>query len=377
MKTNQLILAAALVALAACTKDSIDYNANTLDNEIGFNAVTKKATKANNAIISGVTYGTENTFQVWGWQSQKDGNSDENIAFSDIANDATSNFMTNLTISYCGGPQNRDDAWRNSAHYYYWPFTGKISFLAIHPSTVTPNVPKWDSQNAKPKVTIDDYTISTTNSTTDLMFAVAAGSKDSGLDAQGKLGLVFKHALSQIVVNVKTDADYTADVKFDINSVEFNKIDLSGDLAYQNEIIEWTDNDTQTQNWMYYNSVKENVNNTAAKYGAEVLMIPQDANADVASTTDVIEGTTLTISYSMQQLPLANNAKITGTVVVAAPWAKVKEGTTVHDPAVAIPGWEAGKKYVYTLNFKLNEILFSPAVTDWVEVDLTTIDIVG
>ncbi len=377
MKTNQLILAAALVALAACNKESFDLNGpNTLNDEIGFTAVTKKATKANNAIITGTTYATDdnNSFKVWGWQSEKGD-------FSEFSANAASNFMSNLTIEWTGGRDSRAEAWRNADNYYYWPFTGKIGFLAIHPSTVTPSTTGWDATNKKAKATFANYTISADNITTDLMFAYAAGSRNaSDLDAQGKLGLVFQHALSQIVVNVKTDDDYTADVKFDVNSVEFNKIDLSGDLAYgwvstetpafEGFKFNWTNNNAQTQNWMYFATVKENINKTAAQYGNPILMIPQPANMKDATADPVDDSeTTLTISYSMQQKPLDDNAKITGTVVVAAPW------LTADATPASVAGWEPGKKYVYTLNFKLNEILFAPEVTDWVEVDMQTINI--
>ena len=52
------------------------------------------------------------------------------------------------------------------------------------------------------------------------------------------------------------------------------------------------------------------------------------------------------------------NAAITGTVTVPAP-----------------QEWQAGKRYLYTLNFKLNEITFNPSVTDWVDVAVATINI--
>lgn len=352
MKTNQLILAiAALVALAACTKETANLEVpETAANEIGFRAVATMNTKANDAIIEGTTYETtDNTFQLWAWQSEAGD-------FSEFATDAASNFMTNLTISYCGGPQGRADAWRNADHYYYWPFTGKIGFLAIHPSTVAPTTTGWDATNRKPKASISTYTISSSNKTVDLMFANNEGTRVT--NATTPVNMVFKHALSQIVFYAKTQDDYTADVQFDLNSVQINNIDLSGDVAYANDAISWSANTTQTENWMYYNTALLNVNNTSQIYGAAQVMIPQPANADDPATAGVLEGTTLTINYSMQQLPTASNAKITGSVTVAAPQV-----------------WEAGNKYVYTLNFNLNEILFNPTVTNWVTVDVATINI--
>lgn len=345
MKTNQLILAAALVVLAACNKTNVDTNVAKLEGEeIGFNVVNQKATKANDAIITGTTYGTDNTFKVWGWQS-------EGGAFAEFADAAASNFMSNLTISWTGGRLSRAEAWRNADNYYYWPFTGKISFLAVHPSTVAPSTTGWDATNKKPQATFADYTISNANKTVDLMLANNEGARRA--DA---LPMVFSHALSQIEVQVKTDEDYSADVAFDVESVTFHNIDLSGDLAYANNAFTWTDNATQTQDWVYYNTVLEDITKDYQVYGAANVMIPQPATvADDDATADVIEGTYLTIGYSMEQ---HGSAKITGTVNISKPQI-----------------WEPGRKYNYTINFRLNEILFNPSVTDWVDVNIETINI--
>lgn len=362
MKTNQLILAAALVVLAACNKTNVDTNVAKLEgDEIGFVAVNKKATKANDAIITTAAYAEDNSFRLWGWQSATN--------LTDLAANAASNFMSNLKIEFCDGPDGRANAWRNDEHYYYWPFTGKLSFLAIHPYEIASATTKWDATNVKPQAAIADYTITPgTNETVDLMFATNEGTRESVLAGDGKVAMVFKHALSQIVVNVKTDDDYTRDVKFDVNSVEFNNIDLSGDVAYVNDAISWTNNDGQTQNWMYYNTILENINKTSQIYGAAKVNIPQPANDDKsrldpsdANYDASDKGATLTISYTMKQ---GAGEAITGTVIVADPFL-----------SVAANAWEAGKKYNYTLNFRLNEILFNPSVTEWVNVDVTTINI--
>ena len=368
MKHYQLILAAAFVAFAGCTNVEIEKLDETESNEIGFQAVTRKATRANNEIISGAAYGHDNTFQVWGWQTQLSG-ADK---FTDVANDAASNFMTDLTISWTKGRDGeRDEAWRNATNYYYWPFTGMISFLAIHPSDVAPTTAKWNSTHKKPTATVDDYTVVGRDST-DLMFATAEGSRR----ADG-LPLTFYHALSQIQFRVRTDYDYTQDdVEFKVDSVRIANIDLSGDVKFENGGISWSDNAAQTESKLYYQTTQvvtyAATDAASANYGRALVMIPQNANADNPATTSVIEGTTITIGYTMKQ---KDYATISGTVTVAAPWSKVKEGDTVHDPAAAVAAWEAGKKYVYTLCFKLNEITFAPDVNDWVEVDVQTINV--
>ena len=361
MKHTQLILAAALVALAGCTK----VNVETVDetNEIGFTAVTSMATKANNAIISGTTYGHDNTFQVWGWQSPAED-------FSEFDDNDASNFMSNLTISWTKGRDNtRDEAWRNATNYYYWPFTGRISFLAIHPSTVAPSSTGWDATNDKPVAVINDYTVAAKDST-DLMFATNEGARQATA-----LSMVFKHALSQIQFRVRTDYDYTLDnVEFKVDSIRISNIDLSGDVTYANDAISWADNAAQTEKKFYYRTTQvvnyAATDAAAALYGRALVMIPQNANVLDLPADDV--QTTFTIGYTMKQ---KSNDPISGTVTVAAPWTKVKEGSTEYDPAAAIAAWEPGKKYNYTLCFKLNEILFNPTVTDWVEVEMSTVNI--
>ena len=359
MKTNQLILAAALVALAACGKENLDLNRqDNLDNEIGFNVVNKKATKANNEIITGTTYATDNTFKVWGWKSDA-------ADYSEFAEDDASNFMSNLTISWNDGHDHaRAEAWRNAEHYYYWPFVGKIAFLAVHPSTVAPSTTGWDATNDKPKATFADYTIAAGNKTVDLMLADNDGSKTAAA-----LPLVFNHALAQIQFRIRTNSDYSADVTFAVNSVTINNIDLSGDLAYANGAFEWTDNAAQTENWAYYATSQnaayptDGLDANAALYGDANLMIPQLAYNPVAQVGEPgdpgyvapVAGTTITINYTMTP---ATGAAQTNNVVVSAPQA-----------------WVAGKKYIYTLNFRLDEILFSPTATDWVDVVVSTINI--
>ena len=371
MKHYQLILAAAFVAFAGCTNVEIEKLDETESNEIGFQAVTRKATRANNEIISGAAYGHDNTFQVWGWQTQLSG-ADK---FTDVANDAASNFMTDLTISWTKGRDGqRDEAWRNATNYYYWPFTGMISFLAIHPSDVAPTTAKWNSTHKKPTATVDDYTVVGRDST-DLMFATAEGSRR----ADG-LPLTFNHALSQIQFRVRTDYDYTQDtVEFKVDSVRIANIDLSGDVKFENGGISWSDNAAQTESKFYYETTQvvtyAATDAASANYGRALVMIPQAANikAGELESTDpkYVEGdlteTTITIGYTMKQKTYAT---ISGTVTVAAPWAK-KAGSSTE----AFAAWDAGKKYVYTLCFKLNEITFAPDVNNWVEVDVQTINV--
>jgi hypothetical protein len=342
MKTHQLILAATLVALAGCNKDNVDTRVGESSTEVGFNVVSSMNTKANDALLTGTTYGTDNTFQVWGWSSANGSFTDEGLT-----DGLASNFMKNLTISWTKGRDgNRAEAWRNSANYYYWPFTGAVSFLAVHPSTVVPTTVSWDATNKKGQATLDNYTITDGNKTTDLMFAVNQGSRSTET-----LPLVFKHALAQIQFRIRTNDNYSADVTFTVNGITLNNIDLSGDLAYTNAAYTWSDNDEQDDQWNYSSTTQnaaypaEGLDSNAANYGSAVVMIPQASYSE----------TSVTVNYTMTQ----NGASaVSGDVTVKVPQA-----------------WAAGSRYVYTLNFNLNEILFNPSIdSDWATVTVNTVN---
>ncbi len=340
MKHYQLILAAALVALAACNKGKVENLNTASDNEIGFNAVARKATKANNAIVTDATYPTDNSFGVWAFNSPV-GN------WSEFNSSSASNFMTGIEIKQTTGRDtSRPVAWRNADTYYYWPFTGAIAFIACHPFEVVPTVNFGGAA-------IADYTISNSNKTTDLMFAYATGSRAA--NATTPVNLVFKHALSQVYFTIKTNDNYIPDnVQFKVKSVTFNNIDLSGDVTYNKSTISWNDNDTQTEDWVYYASAVE-ATYAGVAYGSAQVMIPQAANikasaldpGDANYDADDVVQTTLTIEYYMKQ----NTTETEGTLVIPAPQT-----------------WAANGKYNYILNFKLNEILFNPSVNDWAEL---------
>ena len=74
-----------------------------------------------------------------------------------------------------------------------------------------------------------------------------------------------------------------------------------------------------------------------------------------------------------------------GKVSTQAGVITVPEGATFYDDnGKTIEGvvkrpitttWVQGNKYIYTLTFSLNEILFNPSATDWVKVDSDSISI--
>lgn len=348
MKKYFALTAVAVLALAACTKLENPGMENQENNgslkEVGFNVVAQKATKAGDAdILTGTTFTIYRTFKVWGFKSKEDGNFDKTAT-------STSDFMTGLKIEYTKGADadNHELAWRNAEHYYYWPYTGKIGFYAAAPSSLTPNV-TWGS------MVFTDYTISSTNQTVDVLYGYAVdGSRTTALP------LVFNHALSQVVYNIKTNEDYSSDVKFEVTKVEFENVDLSGTFTYSataaTPSAAWTANTTQSEKFTYYATATE-ATAAGVAYGSALLQIPQAVSTD---------GTKMNISYKLTNK--GDNTYVEGTV------SKPISGTTKADGA-AVSSWEMGKRYIYTLVFKLNEITFAPEVTSWVDVNLVEITI--
>lgn len=329
MKTLKYFTILAVLGLTACTQNEIDTPEL---NEVGFNAVVRKNTKA---IITGGTFTENLKFKVWGYYTQKGD-------FSDVATDAAPNFMKGVEISYLAG----EAKWRNATNHYYWPNQGKVGFYAFYPETTVPAF-TWNTG-----ATIADYAISPNTQETDLMYAYNVGPE------QAALPMVFNHALSQIEFRYQTNDTY-ADATVKINSITFKNVDLTADFNQNNSLATptagWSKNTDQTSDYSYYAqtsaaAVETAQGTPAATYGAPLLFIPQTAaTADVVFTVSMLNTDDIEYTFNIALNPAtANNAAATE--------------------------WQMGKKYIYTLNFKLDEINFAPSINDWVEVQVSTVD---
>ena len=175
---------------------------------------------------------------------------------------------------------------------------------------------------------------------------------------QAALPMVFNHALSQIEFRYQTNDTY-ADATVKINSITFKNVDLTADFNQNNSLATptagWSKNTDQTSDYSYYAqtsaaAVETAQGTPAATYGAPLLFIPQTAaTADVVFTVSMLNTDDIEYTFNIALNPAtANNAAATE--------------------------WQMGKKYIYTLNFKLDEINFAPSINDWVEVQVSTID---
>lgn len=329
MKTLKYFTILAVLGLTACTQNEIDTPEL---NEVGFNAVVRKNTKA---IITGGTFTEDLKFKVWGYYTQEGD-------FSDVEATAAPNFMKGVEISYI----ENETKWRNATNHYYWPNQGKVGFYAFYPETTVPAF-TWNTG-----ATIADYAISPNTQETDLLYAYNVGPE------QAALPMVFNHALSQIEFRYQTNDTY-ADATVKINSITFKNVDLTADFNQNNSLATptagWSKNTDQTSDYSYYAqtsaaAVETAQGTPAATYGAPLLFIPQTAaTADVVFTVSMLNTDDIEYTFNIALNPAtANNASATE--------------------------WLMGKKYIYTLNFKLDEINFAPSINDWVEVQVSTVD---
>ena len=369
MKKILFIAASAMLVIASCTNDESAPE----QIEVGFNAFTKKT----KSIVTGTTFTqTENVFKVWGFADQ-DATASIGLESPTIPNFMYDSYiinehgyvdgnLTGVVISNVG--TSSEAKWKQNGRSYYWPFTGIVGFYGLHPSTISPTSLTWGGG-----LKIDNYTIETNypdegvtnknNSSNagavDIMYAYGEGGK--AINDIEAVDMQFKHALSQVLFKFKTDKDYSADVTITVNAVTLNHLDLTGNFKFLKyptlpEVeAEWTNNETQESTFKYCNTDFEAiyvdpliVPQPDINYGKSTLMIPQSIlGIQNATVTFVVAQTgSNPFTYNLNIPLTCENNK-----------------------------WAMGKKYVYTVNFKMDEILFNPTIVDWVDVNVAQIDL--
>lgn len=330
MKKYFFILAAA-AALAACAKNEVTPVLSQENTEIAYNVAPK--TKAT------TDFDKNNVFASWAYYLPKDQNWDANSA------DATE-YIVNSTISY----QTTEEVWKNTDNTYYWPKEGKLTFFAysLNKGTLTNTI--HCAHNNGITGTIDLKT----NKNTDFLVADIAKDKTANETAHGFNGVptLFKHKLSNIVCKVKTETDYANKV-FELNSIKFTGISYDG-----------TYGQLPTEAF--------------AAGGNKDTQIYTSATQTLTSTFEPI--TTKDVEIYVPQTFTDETAKIVVDYTITT---TVPGGANHVEPChfelnlkdKFTSGWEMGKRYTINLTFKLDEILWAPAVENWTDATDTGIDV--
>ena len=358
MKKYFIIAAAAIVALAACTKNEADTTAYEQAKVINFNTVANKATKA--PISSTVFSSSNDPFGVFAYYLAE-GN--WNTA---AANSSAVSYMSDAEVAF----NDTKDIWAPS-DTYYWPLEGKLTFIAYWPKDAATAT----FSNAG-VLTLTGYTLNTTVADQDdLLYSSIAADKNQNESyyvdsensknsetAEGDKGvnIKFKHALSQIIFQAKTAEDvYDAGLSFKVDAITVNAASTAASMTVTNPLDAQVSADITT-----WNAPGDNVN-----FAVSSTAFPAAANTYLNKTISA------PIGDALLAIPVTAFAGTDPTVTIAYTLYRLSgdvdlgsKTVTVHfdDIDDVIAAWQAGKKYVYNFTIDLQKIYFNPTVTDWV-----------
>lgn len=357
MKKYFFILAAA-AALAACAKNEVTPVLSQENTEIAYNVAPK--TKADPD-----AFPTTNVFASWAYYLKNT---------ETWANDRAraEKYIVNSTISYQPAPAN---VWKNTDNTYYWPKGGKLTFFAysLNKNSLalnTNNLSHMDCHNEDSGYGIHGLINLDDNPNTDFLVANIAENKAGNETAHGFNGVptLFKHRLSRIVFAVKAGGNY-ANTKIQLNSIKFHKLCNAA-----------------TYDQFHKETVGDNYSEYMFASGSRSTQVYTETDFEVPYSTDF---TKIPVANEKRYIYIpqtfageTDDAKIASIEVNYSVITTV-EGTDVTDvrPPVSInvkdyfDSWEMGKKYTINLTFKLDEILWAPAVEDWTNGTTAGIDI--
>ena len=348
-----VFLAAAIVALAACTKTEIAVDQTAIS--FTPNALATKA-----LILPDGNAGTQVGFPT--------SESFNVFAFADLdgsGTNYTTPLMDDVNISYQGGD------WKATTGTYLWPATGTVDFYAYYPASV----------NATFDATADPKGLKLTG----ISLGTVIGSQIDPLVGytlaqiaanKQPVSLVFKHITSQIAVTA-FDATTTTSLqgKISIEKVVFKNMKTSGD--YQDGTTSgkgiWSNINTNssftsfsgsevlatTESYLSSGSFISSIDNSAA------FVVVPDYVVTGTSADQAIEVTYSIAAYSINGFDYPATASQT----VSIPLYNRVSGNKFQN----------GKRYVFHIGISLdganNEIMFSPVVDGWETEDITGITV--
>lgn len=366
-----LVIAAAALAFAACTKSEVFMPASA-DIDFAPNALATKALilPDGNSPAQG-DFPTSESFNVFAF-ADLDGNGNEYV--TNYGNP----LMNNVNISYQKGDWKASPKEDGTPNTYLWPATGTVDFYAYYPASLKA---KFDSVSTPKHIQIDTIVLgSAIGQQIDPLVASTLGQIAKN---KPKVALVFKHITSQIAVTA-FDATETKSLrgKISIEKVVFKNMKTSGSYTEGTTIGKGA--------WSAINTVRDftsfqgsEVLDTLESYlsgGAFSASIDNSAAfvtiPDIIAAEDTINHThqAIEVSYSIAPYTINGfNYPATPTQTVSIPlYGRVSAGK-----------FQNGKRYVFHLGLSLdganNEIMFSPKVEGWDTEDIEgiTVDVVN
>lgn len=333
--------------MASCSKEEILEQSK--EAKIAFNVLSDNAVTRATPITSANLTSTD--FKVW--------------AFT-----GSTKYMRGVQISHDGSKWD----YANASDVSYWP-SSALNIYAVSPATHANLTPGFGTSTALNFT----YTASETNSEqADVMYASKLAFSKPG---DATVPLKFKHALSQIVFKGKAATSMTVRIK----SIKVHNLKKSGTFAFP--AVETADGSAQGSWTLTGTADADYVVGTVSnpplnevtingatltdltKSDGVLLVLPQTATkwtTTEASAVPISTAETNNQCYLEIDLKLSQN----GVLLI---------GDASNYGKVYVPfggtAWEAGKKYIYTLNFgggykddgtvMLTPMKFLPTVEEW------------
>ncbi|MBQ7750524.1 MAG: fimbrillin family protein [Bacteroidales bacterium] len=348
------IIAAAAIALAACTKNEVIAPEATPINFAPNALLTKALILPDSDSPEQLAFPTTESFNVWGF-----------AALDGSTYNYTTPLMDDVNISNQGGD------WKATTGTYLWPATGKVDFYAYYPGSLNAT---FISDEEPKGINLTGVSLGTAigSQIDPLVAAVLAQNAVSKPTVQ----LVFKHITSQIAV-MAVDATTTESLKnkISIEKVVFKNLKTSGDYTKSTTIGKgaWSNINTKadfvsfegsevlatTESFLSGSTFVSSIDNSAA-----FVVIPENV------VTGTAEDQVVEVSYSIAAYT------INGFDYPATPTQTV---TIPLYGRVSSNKFQNGKRYVFHIGISLdganNEIMFSPLVEGWENEDISGITI--
>ena len=388
---NKIIwISAAVLSVAACAKNEVIPVNSGENQEITFNVAPK--TKADDA-HEHKEFEKDKVFASWAYYlpegSTWDANSGENYV-------EPKEYISGAKIS---NNERTGNKWKCEGKSYYWPKDGgSLTFFAyslnkgnLDFKTVNVEGAKRSTVVCQSNTGIFAHIDLSVDKNVDFLVADPAKDKKSNVDVDGGKHFVdgvptlFRHKLSYIIFNVKTDKAYSdAGKTLTLKSIKFNNVSYEGDYRDiasttspaisagftsangEGAVVNYTGGSTESpfsQKITSTNSGISSIDNS--------LYIPQTfeqgSKTDKNAYIEVKYTIATKVGKDEHNQDIVVTEDVTKQIFLNPADGK---GTKMFDE------WEMGKKYTINLTFTLEEILWDPAVEDWEDVTPATDHIV-
>ena len=374
MKKYIIIAAAALVAMAGCSK--IQNAPEAAQREISFEVANNLNTKATGVLYDNGAFGT------YAWFNNAD------------------DFMVNEEVDKVGS------VWKTVNNTYYWPKTGSISFISYSPFSGTNNSANSNPAITKNSITYTDVTVGTT----DLMYANRATCSsnvnevtDSDTADSGFSGVptVFNHALAKLSFKIKanfveyTDAttNTTTTWEVTVTSAKISGFKTKGDLELTLNTDGKTWDKPVTNIGTSTDPVNVNIWTNASGATTEQELIDATTYPTGVLLTTTAQDLAAANGFVLPQQLTADTQKLELTIHIKT---NLPNGHYIEEdfnPTIdikdisSLQAWQMNQNIVYTIKIKPtakadgtdghdddpNDVIitFDPAVADWTTVDAT------